>query len=451
MRVLAHKTYNRPVNAQRPQSRYYEAMLDEARALFAERGYHRTSIREITAQVGASGALVYRHFGSKEELFRRSVLEHAAELIDDHLADAPTPTTGEYFEVLRAEIAALHRLCTENQALLRLLIAGSFSPTAGQTDYPVRPLLDRLERVIATAVPAEHRDRFDLAIAARAGFGFVMSTSVFHDWLFDAGQPLPPAEHCVRQLTALMVYGCTGRPGEQPGPPRLSAAPAPRPEPAPDRADVPRPRVSPGHRQRRSRHQVRRLILDAAGELFVANGYDGTTTKAIADRAGVAETSVFRHFGDKPALFEHAIFEPFRRWVGDYLDHWGRTGRTHRSLELQTRDYIGSTYRMVLGNGVLLRSALSGGGLGGPTGPGSPLPEIFLRLEDQLAELAHRNNLTGIDPVLVIRPTFGMLYAVAALPEWMFGKRGARPSRAALVRELTGLMVYGTIRRPAPG
>ena len=46
-----------------------QAILDTAYRLFRARGFARTSLSEITAEVGGSKATVYNHFPSKEELF----------------------------------------------------------------------------------------------------------------------------------------------------------------------------------------------------------------------------------------------------------------------------------------------------------------------------------------------------------------------------------------------
>jgi len=43
-------------------------------------------------------------------------------------------------------------------------------------------------------------------------------------------------------------------------------------------------------------------ILAAAADLFGERGYRGTTTRAIAERAGVNEVTVFRRFGSKQGL-----------------------------------------------------------------------------------------------------------------------------------------------------
>ena len=54
--------------------------------------------------------------------------------------------------------------------------------------------------------------------------------------------------------------------------------------------------------------KARQRILEAAAESFQTLGYARTTTKGIADKAGVAEMTLFRHFGDKQKLFQ-AVFQ----------------------------------------------------------------------------------------------------------------------------------------------
>jgi AcrR family transcriptional regulator len=52
-------------------------ILDAAEALFAERGFHAVSVREITAAADVNGAGVFYHFGRKEDLLA-AVLERRA-------------------------------------------------------------------------------------------------------------------------------------------------------------------------------------------------------------------------------------------------------------------------------------------------------------------------------------------------------------------------------------
>ncbi len=51
-------------------------------------------------------------------------------------------------------------------------------------------------------------------------------------------------------------------------------------------------------------------ILDAASELFAATGYSATTTRAIAERAGVNEVTLFRRFENKAGVLR-AIAQRF--------------------------------------------------------------------------------------------------------------------------------------------
>src|SRR5215217_3677954 len=49
-------------------------------------------------------------------------------------------------------------------------------------------------------------------------------------------------------------------------------------------------------------------ILQSGRELFAEDGYENTTTSAIARRAGTSESQLIKHFGSKEGLLE-AIFD----------------------------------------------------------------------------------------------------------------------------------------------
>jgi len=55
---------------------------------------------------------------------------------------------------------------------------------------------------------------------------------------------------------------------------------------------------------------TRDKIMEATLELANEKGYRGATTKKIADRAGVNEVTIFRHFGSKKGIVE-AIVEKY--------------------------------------------------------------------------------------------------------------------------------------------
>ncbi|MEQ3554393.1 helix-turn-helix domain-containing protein [Pseudonocardia nematodicida] len=59
----------------------------------------------------------------------------------------------------------------------------------------------------------------------------------------------------------------------------------------------------------RSGDATRRALLAAAGDLFTEHGYDRTSVRAIAERAGVNQTLLFRYFGSKDALYARVAAE----------------------------------------------------------------------------------------------------------------------------------------------
>jgi len=56
-----------------------------------------------------------------------------------------------------------------------------------------------------------------------------------------------------------------------------------------------------------SKNETRQHILQTAVSLFQSQGYARTTTQAIAAEAGVAEVTLFRHFGSKEKLFQAVV------------------------------------------------------------------------------------------------------------------------------------------------
>ena len=60
-----------------------------------------------------------------------------------------------------------------------------------------------------------------------------------------------------------------------------------------------RPRSAP---QSRPEASTREEILDAAARLFAKQGYEGTTTRQIAELVGIKQASLYYHFSDKSSI-----------------------------------------------------------------------------------------------------------------------------------------------------
>jgi AcrR family transcriptional regulator len=146
-------------------------VLDAARRLFYERGYHAVTVDEIGQAAGATGAALYRYFAGKEELL--STLFDEA--LDRYLVAIPAPTDDPRRDV--EELVDRHLRITLEERELGSIWAHehrALSPAherrlARRTGQYV----DRWVAVLRRAFPA--RDDGDLYAAAGAAIGTTTS------------------------------------------------------------------------------------------------------------------------------------------------------------------------------------------------------------------------------------------------------------------------------------
>ena len=72
----------------------------------------------------------------------------------------------------------------------------------------------------------------------------------------------------------------------------------------------------------RKRRLGRQRIIEAAEELFAANGFDDVSVTDIAERADVGRTTFFRYFGDKTAVVfarEQEVLDTLATLAGGHL------------------------------------------------------------------------------------------------------------------------------------
>jgi AcrR family transcriptional regulator len=77
-------------------------------------------------------------------------------------------------------------------------------------------------------------------------------------------------------------------------------------------AEVKRKRLTAGER--------RESIVVAGRAVFLEQGLNGARTRTIAERAGITEAVLYRHFESKEEIFEAAVLDPLRAMLGDLLE-----------------------------------------------------------------------------------------------------------------------------------
>jgi TetR/AcrR family transcriptional regulator len=73
-------------------------------------------------------------------------------------------------------------------------------------------------------------------------------------------------------------------------------------------------------RKRLTAPERRKKIVAAAREVFITQGFSGARTKEIAERAGVTEAFLYRHFDSKDDMYESAVLEPLRTGLVELAD-----------------------------------------------------------------------------------------------------------------------------------
>lgn len=104
-------------------------LLDAARGEFVDRGYRDVTTSDVAAAAGVSDALVLKHFGTKEALFRAAVVDPLLGLIERQVqSNRDRMASGEVLDPAQAEAAITAFLTSwaqlvadERRALLSLL------------------------------------------------------------------------------------------------------------------------------------------------------------------------------------------------------------------------------------------------------------------------------------------------------------------------------------------
>lgn len=204
--------------------------------------------------------------------------------------------------------------------------------------------------------------------------------------------------------------------------------------------------MKPMPRQRRPTAEIRSLILDSACSLFVERGFEHTSTREIAQRAGIAEPLIFRNFGSKEQLFEQAVFVPFSAFVDDWVRHWENADYAHLSMHELSQEYVRSLYGLLRRSRGLIKELMVVGFRSNwrfihTDSPDSPFGRLFMQLtamgENQIA--THR--MRAGNPRILLYLTFSLIMSAAIMDEWAFPKKKTRPSEKEMIEELTEFLV----------
>ncbi|HEV2430712.1 MAG TPA: TetR family transcriptional regulator [Burkholderiales bacterium] len=102
-------------------------------------------------------------------------------------------------------------------------------------------------------------------------------------------------------------------------------------------------------RSLKPQHETRTRILDAAEELFMQHGFEGTSMRQLTSRAGVNLAAVNYHFGSKDALIEAVLrrrLDPMNAARIAALEELEKESRAP-APEAIIRAFVGPSLRMI--------------------------------------------------------------------------------------------------------
>jgi AcrR family transcriptional regulator len=211
-----------------------------------------------------------------------------------------------------------------------------------------------------------------------------------------------------------------------------------------------------GARPRRAPGEIRRLLIDAAREVFEERGYARATTREITRRAGVAETLLFRTFGSKANLFTQAVLRPLADLFHEWVQHVAQIPPTVDVADT-SYEFNESLYEMAAANRGLLLTFFS-------TAVFEPevlaANDAIATISESLDDLAaasesglHRLHvdLDGYDVLVSSRIVVGTILAMALFGGVLLPSGERARDRDQVLRELTRQILFGGLNLRPPG
>jgi AcrR family transcriptional regulator len=197
----------------------------------------------------------------------------------------------------------------------------------------------------------------------------------------------------------------------------------------------------------RPSHEVRTLAIEAARELFAAKGYANASLREIAEKAGVAESLLYRNFRTKERLFQVAVLEPFHGIFEGFVNEWAHD----RSLgnEELVESVTVQVYELLSRHRDLLIAMLAAESHEENFGNGLLLNQWMADVADAIERQRDVRGLQDADLPVLTRVGLAAVLGVGLLEPWFFPPGPDHPGRDRIEKVLVRFMQYGTIGGPA--
>lgn len=199
-------------------------------------------------------------------------------------------------------------------------------------------------------------------------------------------------------------------------------------------------------RKRMKADQRRQEIIRAATEVFARNGFGGSTTREIAENAGISEAMIYSHFRNKQDLYTAIIDERLQESEPLYypLDAM-RNKDDPRVFVTIVSNYLRRHSEDTTFLRLLLFSALEGHELASMFVAG-PVRKFFEFLSDYIRERIDEGALKPINPEITSRCLLGMVHYFVLLREVLGDETLSPIDPAEVIETVVNVFCKGIIR-----
>ena len=188
----------------------------------------------------------------------------------------------------------------------------------------------------------------------------------------------------------------------------------------------------------------RERLIEAATRLFSVQGFDGTTTREIAEAAGVSEAIIFRHFAKKEDLYWAVISERIRvagrkEKIQHYLTSGGNAAEVFAGI---AETLLKRNPEDVILSRLLLFSALRNDDLAERFFR-TYLAEAFDSLADYIRDGIEDGEFRDVDPAVAARSFLGTIAYHNLVQEVFGGNRHQQFDPRILGRQITDAWLNG--------
>jgi len=175
-----------------------QAILENAYRLFRAYGFDKTSMAEITAQVGGSKATVYSHFSSKEELFVECMMAALENYMPGTLKHLDASRTEPGIALLNFGSSVLNFVCSPEQLeVRRLIIAEAARSGTGKLFFDkITALRAQLATFLAACMASGSLRRADPGLAAEQ-LGAMLEAEMLEPLLLQVRERSPDAQETI--------------------------------------------------------------------------------------------------------------------------------------------------------------------------------------------------------------------------------------------------------------